>query len=204
MLAGGRNAFRPGTPKSPSCCLQDQLCALRTMASCHSRLIGDYYVEINDGLGLQARDSGTCHVHLVLCLTQPALSRSGCGVFRSAVATVGHTRLHRLERPPGPSSAIRRADDYRLASTRREAMRVHTLNSSDCRVRNAPSPQAVCSDRRWWWERPRAAAQVEAVLGRAHAPALDLLELAEFAWHGMLRGNHPAHGSMTSSATWPR
>ena len=32
--------------------------------------------------------------------------------------------------------------------------------------------------------RAARAAQVEALLGRAHAPAaLDLLELAEFAWH---------------------
>lgn len=36
---------------------------LRTDGLGHSRLIGDYYVEINDGLGLQARDSGTADVH---------------------------------------------------------------------------------------------------------------------------------------------
>jgi hypothetical protein len=29
----------------------------------HSSLIGDYYVEIDDGLGVQARDSGTADVH---------------------------------------------------------------------------------------------------------------------------------------------
>jgi hypothetical protein len=65
------------------------------------------------------------------------------------------------------------------------------LGTHNCHVafvlRSVPWPQAVCSDRRGRHGGGRAArraAQVEAVLGRAPAPAaLDLLELAEFAWH---------------------
>jgi hypothetical protein len=58
--------------------------------------------------------------------------------------------------------------------------------------------------------RAARAAQVEAVLGKAHAPAaLDLLELAEFAWHDCYgeRPLRPMMLLMTSSsahaATWP-
>jgi hypothetical protein len=41
----------------------------------HGSLIGDYYVEIDDGLGVQARDSGTADVHRDVCST-PARAES--------------------------------------------------------------------------------------------------------------------------------